>query len=71
MDNGFVERLGRSVKYEDSYPTGYLTLTDARQGLTRYFAFYNEERLHQALKYRTPAEVHADVVTLNQGILVP
>jgi len=42
-------------------PNGYATLTDARQGLTRYFAFYNEERPHQALKYRTPAEVHADV----------
>jgi putative transposase len=70
FDNIFVERLWRSVKYEDIYPNGYATLTDARQGLTRYFAFYNEERPHQALKYRTPAEVHADVVPLNQGILV-
>ena len=66
----FVERLWRSVKYEDIYPNGYATLTDARQGLTRYFAFYNEERPHQALKYRTPAEVHADVVNLNQDTLV-
>lgn len=71
FDNIFVERLWRSVKYEDIYPNSYATLTDARQGLTRYFAFYNEERPHQALKYRTPAEVHADVVHLNQGILVP
>lgn len=70
FDNLFVERLWRSVKYEDIYPNGYATLTDARQGLTRYFTFYNEERPHQALKYRTPAEVHADVVPLNQGILV-
>ena len=70
LDNVFVERLWRSVKYEDIYPNGYATLTEARQGLTRYFAFYNEERPHQALKYRTPAEVHADVVNLNQGILV-
>jgi putative transposase len=70
LDNIFVERLWRSVKYEDIYPNGYATLTDARQGLTRYFAFYNEERPHQALKYRTPAEVHADVIHLNQGILV-
>ena len=70
LDNVFVERLWRSVKYEDIYPNGYATLRDAKQGLTRYFAFYNEERPHQALKYRTPAEVHADVVPLNQGILV-
>lgn len=70
LDNVFVERLWRSVKYEDIYPQGYLTLTDARQGLSRYFVFYNQERPHQALKYRTPAEVHADVVPLNQGILV-
>lgn len=41
LDNVFVERLWRSVKYEDIYPNGYATLTDARQGLTRYFAFYN------------------------------
>jgi putative transposase len=70
LDKVFVERLWRSVKYEDIYPNGYATLTDARQGLTCYFAFYNEERPHQALKYRTPAEVHADGVPLNQGILV-
>ena len=70
LDNVFVERLWRSVKYEAIYPNGYPTLTDARQGLTRYFAFYNEERPHQALKYRTPAEVHADVVNLNQDTLV-
>jgi len=70
LDNVFVERLWRSVKYEDIYPNGYATLVDARQGLTRYFAFYNEERPHQALKYRTPAEVYADVVHLNPDILV-
>ncbi len=70
LDNVFVERLWRSVKYEDIYPNGYATLMDAKQGLTRYFAFYNDERPHQALKYCTPAEVHADVLHLNQGILV-
>ena len=69
--NVFVERLWRSVKYEDIYPNGYATLLDAKQGLTRYFTFYNEERPHQALKYLTPAAVYADVVHLNQGILVP
>lgn len=70
LDNVFVERVWRSVKYEDIYPQGYLTLTDARQGLSRYFVFYNKDRPHQALKYRPPAEVHADVVPLNQSILV-
>jgi putative transposase len=45
-----------------------MTLVDAGRGLTRYFIFYNEERPHQALKYRTPAEVHADVVNLNPDI---
>jgi putative transposase len=70
LDNVFVERLWRSVKYEDIYPNGYATMTDARQGLTRYFVFYNDERPHQALKYRTPAEVHTDVVHLNRDTLV-
>jgi len=71
LDNVFVERLWRSVKYEDIYPNGYATLREATQGLTRYFIFYNDDRPHQALKYRTPAEVHADVVHRNQVILVP
>ena len=70
LDNVFVERLWRSVKYEDIYPNGYATLADAREGLTRYFAFYNDERPHQALKYLTPAEVHAEVTNLNQDTLV-
>ena len=70
LDTVFVGRLGRSVQYEASYPNGYATLTDARQGLTRYFAFYNEERPHQALKYRTPADVYANVVHLNPDIRV-
>jgi len=71
LDNVFVERLWRSVKYEDIYPNGYATLREALQGLTRYFLFYNDERPHQALKYRTPAEVPADVIHRNQVILVP
>jgi putative transposase len=50
LDNVCVERLWRSVQYADIYPNGYATLTDARQGLTRYCAFYNEERPHQALQ---------------------
>jgi len=59
-DNIFVERLWRSVKYEEVYPNGYGTLDDAHHGLHRYFEFYNHQRPHQALGYRTPAEVYAD-----------
>ncbi len=58
LDNVFVERLWRSVKYEEVYLKDYATVPEARQGLGSYFAFYNRERLHQALGYRTPAEVY-------------
>lgn len=60
FDNIFVERLWRSVKYEEVYPKDYQTVDDARQNLTGYFHFYNYERLHQSLEYRTPAEVYFD-----------
>lgn len=58
LDNIFVERLWRSVKQEEVYIHDYQTLEEARSSLDRYFAFYNEERLHQALAYRTPAAVY-------------
>ena len=58
LDNIFTERLWRTVKYEEVYPHSYDTPRDARRGLTQYFAFYNHERPHQALAYRTPAEVY-------------
>ena len=58
LDNVFVERLWRTVKYEEVYLRDYQSVWDARQHLARYFAFYNEERLHQALGYRTPAAVY-------------
>jgi len=59
LDNVFIERLWRSVKYEDIYLHGYETIAELVMGLTRYFAFYNEERRHQSLDYLTPAEVYA------------
>lgn len=59
LDNIFVERLWRSVKYEDVYLKSYATVTELTLGLTEYFAFYNGERAHQALGYRTPDEVYA------------
>ncbi len=58
LDNVFVERLWRSVKYEDIYIRGYETVPELHRGLSRYFGFYNGERLHQSLDYRTPAEVY-------------
>jgi putative transposase len=61
IDNVFIERLCRSVKYEQVYLHGYLNGTEARASLTRYFSFYNARRSHQALKYRTPDEVYFGV----------
>jgi putative transposase len=58
LDNVFVERLWRTVKYEDIYLWGYETVPALTQGLGRYFPFYNDERLHQALGYQTPAAVY-------------
>ncbi len=58
LDNIFTERLWRSVKYEEVYLHDYAHPREARQGLTRYFDFYNHERPHQALNYRTPAQVY-------------
>jgi putative transposase len=58
FDNIFVERLWRSVKVEEVYLRDYQTVAEAIWHLGRYFAFYNEERLHQALGYRTPAAVY-------------
>jgi putative transposase len=58
LDNIFVERLWRSVKYEEVYLHEYGSPREAREQLTAYLAFYNEGRLHQALDYRPPAEVY-------------
>jgi putative transposase len=58
LDNIFVERLWRSVKYEDIYLKGYASLLELRLGLTEYFAFYNGERPHQSLGNRTPDAVY-------------
>jgi len=58
LDNVFVERLWRSVKYEEVYLHDDGSVPEARRGLGRYFAFYNDTRPHQALGYRTPATVY-------------
>ena len=71
FDNIFLERLWRTVKYEEIYLKDYQDVDEARCGIGAYLRFYNRCRLHQALGYRTPAEVHfgqvapADVVSDN------
>jgi len=59
LDNIFVERLWRSLKYEEVYLKDYGSLPEARASLARYFRFYNHERLHQSLAYRTPAAIYS------------
>jgi putative transposase len=61
FDNIFVERLWRTLKYEDIYLRDYGSVGELDAGLVRYFRFYNEERPHQSLGYRTPAAVHGMV----------
>ena len=55
MDNIFVERLWRSLKYEEVYLNAYATVAEAKAGIGAWLDFYNRERQHQSLGYRTPA----------------
>ena len=59
LDNIFVERLWRTVKYENIYMNDYRTATELQDGLKRYFDFYNQDRIHQSLGYQTPFEVYS------------
>ncbi len=61
LDNIFTERFWRSLKYEEVYLHSYTSVREARQGINRYMEFYNHERVHQALAYRTPVEVYRDI----------
>jgi putative transposase len=58
LDNILVERLWRTVKYEDIFLHEYETVSDARRGLAQYFPFYNDERTHETLGYLTPGQVY-------------
>jgi putative transposase len=60
IDNVFIERLWRSVKYEEVYLRDYTDGWQADASLAAYFRFYNQERIHQALGYRTPLEVYRE-----------
>ena len=63
IDNVFVERLWRSLKYEEVYLNAYDSLCEARLGIGRYFKFYDDERPHQALGYQTPSEFYDGFLT--------
>ncbi len=62
LDNIFVERLWRTVKYEEVYLKQHSTIQDLLLGLTQYFRFYNQERWHQSLNYKTPDEVYTTAI---------
>ena len=65
-DNVFIERLWRSVKYEDVYLKAYGSLSEVRRGLTAYFEFYNQRRRHQGLDDKTPDEVYWNILPKQQ-----
>ena len=67
MDNVFIERLWKSVKYEDIYLKSYGSMTEARRGLSQYFKFYNEKRWHQNFDRKTPSMVYFDSLAQKQA----
>lgn len=70
-DNIFVERLWRTVKYEEVYLHEYRTVLEAREHLSAYFRFYNTERPHEALGYRTPQEIYFGLAAEGKALLEP
>jgi putative transposase len=67
LDNVFIERLWRSLKYEEVYLREYQTVIEAVAGIGRWFRFYNQDRPHQGLANQTPAQVYASQVTDRRG----
>jgi len=67
MDNVFIERLWKSVKYEDIYIKAYGSMTEVRKGLASYFQFYNEKRWHQNFDRKTPSMVYSDSLAQKQA----
>lgn len=63
----FVERLWKSVKYEEVYLHAYDTVSQAREGLQRYFNFYNERRPHSSLDGKTPNSVYSNLLPIQQA----
>jgi len=67
MDNVFIERLWKSVKYEDIYLKGYASMAEVRNGLAIYFKFYNEKRWHNSFDKKTPNMVYFDTLVQKQA----
>jgi len=67
MDNVFIERLWKSVKYEDIYLKGYRSMAEVKKGLAVYFKFYNEKRWHQNFDRKTPAMVYSTTLLQKQA----
>ncbi len=67
MDNVFIERLWKSVKYEDIYLKAYASMAEVKHGLATYFKFYNEKRLHNSFDRKTPAMVYFDTLAQKQA----
>jgi len=68
MDNVFIERLWKSVKYEDIYLKAYSSIVGVRKGLASYFTFYNEKRWHQNLDRKTPSLVYYATLSQKQAV---
>ena len=60
IDNVFIERLWRSIKYEEVYLKAYESMPEAKKEIGQWFTFYNKERLHEGLNYKTPNEVYLE-----------
>jgi putative transposase len=71
MDNIFVERLWRSLKYEEVYLNAYATVAEAKAGIGAWLSFYNEERQHQSLGYRTPRQIYQEGLWICGGSALP
>jgi putative transposase len=67
LDNIYIERVWRTVKYEDIYLNNYETLKNLKKGVTDYFKFYNKKRFHQSLNYIRPDELYYGVKSLNKA----
>lgn len=67
MDNVFIERLWKSVKYEDIYLKAYASMVELKKGLASYFKFYNEKRWHNSFDRKTPAMVYFETLSQNQA----
>ena len=68
MDNVFIERLWKSVKYEDVYLKVYGSMTEAKRGLSLYFKFYNDKRWHQNFDRKTPSMVYIGSLAQKQAV---